>query len=114
NGPAPAPAEVQKALTAPLSAQMRLDLGETVAQLAAARLGVNGTPISVREQAQQMDLTRARVYRLLEDCTKVFRVRWPEGEYMLAALEQKARSTRSSAEVGQIVSALRDLFFHRT
>ena len=114
NGPAPSPAEVQKELTEPLIAQIQLDLGETVAQLAAERLGLNGTPISVREQAQQMDLTRARVYQLLEDCTKVFRVRWPEGEWLLAALEQKARSSRSSAEVGQMLSALRDLFFHRT
>ena len=114
NGPAPSIEEVQKELAQPLIAQIRLDLGDNVAQLAAERLGLNGTPISVRDQAQQMDLTRARVYQLLEDCTKVFRVRWPEGEWLLAALEQKARSTRSTADVGQIIAALRDLFFHRT
>lgn len=114
DGPAPSLDEIRTQLAQPLIDQIQLDLGDTVGQLSAERLGLNGPPISVREQAQQMELTRARVYQLLEDCTKVLRVRWPEGEWLLAALEQKTRSSRSGVEVGKLLASLRDLFFHRT
>jgi hypothetical protein len=114
DGPAPTLEEIRTQLAQPLIDQIQLDLGEAVGQLSAERLGLNGPPVSVREQAQNMELTRARVYQLLEDCTKVLRVRWPEGEWLLAALEQKARASRSGVEVAKLLASLRDLFFHRT
>jgi hypothetical protein len=114
DGPAPTLAEIRAQLAQPLIDQIKLDLGKAVGQLSAERLGLNGPPVSVRDQANNMDLTRARVYQLLEDCTKVLRVRWPEGEWLLAALEQKSRASRAGVEVAKLLAALRDLFFHRT
>ncbi len=43
-----------------------------------------------------MGVTRARVYQLLEDCAKVMDVRWPAGEYLLAAVSAKLKLGRQA------------------
>ena len=43
------------------------------------RLGIDVPQRSVREQASDLGVTRARIYQMLEDCTQVFAVRWPTG-----------------------------------
>ncbi|MFI4876620.1 MAG: hypothetical protein ACIALR_14820, partial [Blastopirellula sp. JB062] len=64
--------------------------------LAVGRLGLGGKPQSVRMQARMLGVTRARIYQLLEDCSKVMSVRWPEGQALLAALVQKGISAGHS------------------
>lgn len=109
----PAEQEVLDLIARPLVDQIRIDIGQSVAHLAATRLGLEGAPQSVRRQAQEMDLTRARVYQLLEDCSKVMRVRWPEGEWMLDALQQKLHREGGSGRVLRLLETIADVFYHR-
>ena len=67
-------------------AQIKIDIGDQVAELAAARLCLDENAPSVKQQAETLGVTRARVYQLLEDCAKVMDVRWPEGRWLLAPL----------------------------
>ena len=85
----PTSAEVQDEFVRPLLDLIEIDCGETVCHLVAERLGFRGEPRSVREQARQLGVTRARVYQLLDDCGKVLAVRWPAGtaEYRLWSKE---------------------------
>jgi hypothetical protein len=73
-------------LVKPLIHQIKIDLGDRVAALAANRLSLDKNAPSVKQQADTIDVTRARVYQLLEDCAKVMNVRWPEGRWLFAPL----------------------------
>jgi len=77
-------------------------------------LGVDGSVQTVRHQSKQMGVTRARVYQLLEDCSKVMAVRWPEGEHLLAALAERLRGISADSDSGRLLYATMDLFFPRT
>jgi hypothetical protein len=78
--------EVHRRIVKPMVAQIKTDLGEQVAQLAAARLCLDDNAPSVKQQAEAIGVTRARIYQLLEDCAKVMDVRWPEGRWLLSPL----------------------------
>jgi hypothetical protein len=88
----PSASEIKEKLVLPLLAQIKHDAGETIYQLSHGRLGVDGPPQSVRQQSKQMTVTRARVYQLLEDCSRVMEVRWPEGRHLLTQLDAKLRA----------------------
>ncbi len=105
--------QIRQALALPMLAQIENDLGPSVAQLAAGRLGIDGPTQSVRSQAEAMNVTRARVYQLFEDCAKVMHVRWPEGEWLFTALEEKLRRDEAEGEALRLFRALRELFYPR-
>ncbi len=98
--------EVSRHLVEPLLAQTLIDSGETVHALARDRLGIGVPAKSVRDQAQEMGVTRARVYQLLEDCSKIMRVRWPEGRHYI----RQVPKNRDPA-VNQLMKMTRQLFF---
>ena len=103
--------EVANEITISLLRQIRIDSGNTVFQLARDRLGIGVEPKSVRQQAAELDVTRARVYQLLEDCGKVMEVRWPVGRsYMTRAMEKVEANTRNQ-EGAQLFRNTRQLFF---
>jgi hypothetical protein len=110
---APSSDDVLKYLANPLIEQLTADAGETVIQLAKGRLGLDGTPQSVRTQSRRMGVTRARVYQLLDDCSKVMSVRWPEGQAQLRALVEKCRSENSGSPDIKLLEATVELFFPR-
>jgi hypothetical protein len=103
--------EVREHLAVPLLNQLLVDAGNTIHELSEGRLGVNGAPQSVRQQAKKMGVTRARVYQLLEDCSRVMDVRWPEGQQLLAELEAKFQTEGIPAESLRLFQATRELFF---
>jgi len=108
---APTPSEVRQQLAIPLLEQLKVDAGDTVFALSEARLGVHAPPESVRRQAKEMGITRARVYQLLEDCSKVMEVRWPEGEYLLAALAAHLKAIAKPEDDLKHCRATLELFF---
>jgi hypothetical protein len=71
----------------PLLTQIHLDCGDMIYELTRQRLGVDVPQKSVREQASDLGVTRARVYQMLEDCAKVEAVRWPEGRHWMLKLK---------------------------
>ncbi|MGY8766975.1 MAG: hypothetical protein ACKVH8_00925 [Pirellulales bacterium] len=104
----PSDDEVREKLTLPLLSQVKIDVGSTVYELCAGRLGINGEPQSVRNQSSDMNVTRARVYQQLEDCTKVLQVRWAEGTGLLQSLVKKHAEDKVNSK---LFSSTVDLFF---
>jgi hypothetical protein len=107
----PSSEEFQEKLVQPLVAQLQLDAGDQVYQLALSRLGLQGSQHSVRQLARRMGVTRARVYQLLDDCSKIFEVRWPSGKMQLDALVQKFADDRVPADKLELFTALRELLY---
>ena len=107
----PTVAEVRRFLTMPLVEQIKVDLGDQVADLATERLKTDASAPTVKQQAQRLGVTRARVYQLLEDCHKVMEVRWPTGRWLLAPLE--SQSAAASPRAQQLVRATCELFYPR-
>ena len=101
--------ELHERIVRPLVTQIRIDLGEQVAELAAARLSLDEGAPSVKQQAEAIGVTRARVYQLLEDCAKVMDVRWPEGRWLLAPLTTRFGTSRPEA-IG-LLHGICDLFY---
>lgn len=83
NNGIPTKEEIRINLAEPVLEQIDIDCGDTVLKIAKQRLGIDSEPLTVREQAQSMGVTRARVYQLLDDCHKILEVRWPEGRTLL-------------------------------
>jgi hypothetical protein len=86
NARVPDEAEVLARFARPLAGQILTDCGPTVSRLVDERLGMDIPPRSVRDQARQLGVTRARVYQLLDDVGKVMSVRWPEGQSLIDRL----------------------------
>jgi hypothetical protein len=101
--------ELHKHIVKPMVNQIKIDLGEQVAGLAAARLCLDENAPSVKQQAETIGVTRARVYQLLEDCGKVMDVRWPEGRWLLAPLA--TRFGTSDPETIGLVHGIIDLYY---
>jgi len=93
----------------PMIHQIKIDLGEQVAGLASARLCLDENAPSVKQQAETIGVTRARVYQLLEDCAKAMDVRWPEGRWLFAPLATRFGS--SDPDTIGLVHGIVDLFF---
>jgi hypothetical protein len=105
--------EIRDRLAVPLINQIRVDVGETEYQLITKRLGIHGPPISVRTQSQQMGITRARVYQLLEHCQRVMQIRWPEGRSRLSELNARFSKPMGNRPVRPVdlLGTTRVLFF---
>jgi hypothetical protein len=101
--------EIHQHIVKPMVNQIKLDLGDQVAGLAATRLCLDENAPSVKQQAETIGVTRARVYQLLEDCAKVMDVRWPEGRWLFAPLASRFGS--SDPETIGLVHGIVDLFF---
>jgi hypothetical protein len=101
--------EIHQHIVKPMVNQIKIDLGDQVAGLAATRLCLDDNAPSVKQQAETIGVTRARVYQLLEDCAKVMDVRWPEGRWLFAPLA--SRFGTSDPETIGLVHGIVDLFF---
>ncbi len=115
----PTKGQLRASVVRPLIEQIEIDAGSTVAQLAAERLGMNGESRSVRDQARQTGVTRARVYQLLEECGKVMTVRWPEGKWQLALLGEtlqsaQLQSARAKNELIDFYRVIVEMFYPKS
>lgn len=97
----PQTAELRRQLLNPLLKQLDTDLGDHVARIVGERLRTYDPIPTVKQQADALGVTRARVYQLLEDCGKVMAVRWPEGRWPLEALHAliDRKGTRTAAKL---------------
>jgi hypothetical protein len=99
------------AVAKPLVQQIQIDCGAPIAKLAEGRLGLSGSPQTVRAQSRKMNVTRARIYQLLEQCEQAMQVRWPEGKLLLRSLQTKLSAGGVPAADTQLLSSLIGLFF---
>jgi len=107
----PSEQEVRDQFVTPLLEQLEVDSGTTVHRLASERLGLTGAARSVREQARQLEVTRARVYQLLDDCGKVLSVRWPDGRVKLDQLTTHFASIEGDHAGLRLFFSLRELCY---
>ena len=107
----PSVEEIKKHLAHPLLAQIEIDAGPSVAKLAESRLGINEPPQSVRMQSRKIGVTRARVYQLLDDCSKIFSVRWPEGQKHLKSMKEMFAENQSRDIDLHMFNAICELFY---
>ena len=103
--------DLRQNLALPLLNQIEIDVGPTVHRLAAGRLGIESPGESVREQADRLGVTRARVYQLLEMCGQVMDVRWPDGRLWLAELARKFEQLEPEDERVQLFNATWSLVY---
>lgn len=108
---APSLDELRDALAKPLLEQIRVDLGDNIGELATDRVGLMSKPESVRRQAREAGLTRARIYQLFEDCAKAMQVRWPEGRWQLLSLASLVNQSEVDPETRRLFQAILDLFY---
>jgi hypothetical protein len=108
---APSLQELRQGLVLPLLNQIEADSDETIGRLVAGRLGVESAPESAIEQADRLNVTRARVYQLLEQAARIMRVRWPEGGWQLLALDDHWSSLPQEDERRQMLRALRAILY---
>lgn len=108
--------EAQQHLGRTLVEQVEIDLDDGVARIVAERLGLEGQPPSVKAQADRRNVTRARVYQLLDECARVMAVRWPEGRWLLAPLAASrltagAAAKQIDADAVALVGRAQTLFY---
>jgi hypothetical protein len=102
----PALQELRQSLILPLLNQIEADSDETIGRLLAGRLGIESPPESAIEQAEKLNVTRARIYQLLDHAGHAMRVRWPEGGWQLMALDGRL-SADAAGEGQQMLRSLR-------
>lgn len=104
--------EVREHLAKPILRQVEADCGHTVYEIARQRLGLDAEPMSVREQAHTIGVTRARIYQLLDDCHKVLEVRWPGGRPLLDRMTAQYGAARAGESVdASLFLSVRQLCF---
>ena len=101
--------ELRSALVLPLLDQVRIDAGPQIAKLAESRLVTGGA--TVRQAAQRLGLTRARIYQLLGEVGTIVKVRWPEGQALVAKLRERMASQDADRATVDLLDAAIDLFF---
>ncbi len=110
----PGETEIFEKFVKPLLDQIHIDTTEQVANLADNRVGLSGPITSIRQVADNMGLTRARVYQLLNEINDIMQVRWPSGRRevyeLLEKLERDVETTISSEQLGQFRCAV-ELFY---
>jgi len=94
----PSAEELHENFIQPLVAQTRIDAGESLAELVELRLGLGHEVHSVREVAEKLGLTRARVYQMMADLAAVMQVRWPEGQSLVHELVMWLHATKPEGE----------------
>jgi hypothetical protein len=106
------PAELRQAVTGPLIRQLRNDVRPLVGDLAELRLTADQQQAwSVQTQAKRMGITRARVYQLLEECSRVMNVRWPEGPRLIRDLNLSWQKSDCCPDTLAALQSLREVFF---
>jgi len=103
--------ELDEHLIQPLIGQLKVDAGEQVSRLAQRWLALDDTTSGVRRVAGELDLTRARVYQLIDGVHVVLQVRWPGGPASVQALRRHVWACSTEARVRQYLDKATSLFF---
>lgn len=109
----PTTADIERSLIRPLLEQWENDAGPIVVQLASARLGLDGDSPPVRCLARRLNVTRARVYQMLDECREVMDIRWPEGQNWLHRFLRHLDAIGADPSDAALVGRLRDLAWPR-
>jgi hypothetical protein len=107
---APSFDDLKHAVAEVILVQIDLDTGPNVVELARGRMGIDGPSQTVRLQSRRLGVTRARVYQLLDDCSKLFEVRWPCGRLWLERLTRRCETHNQEKSVA-LLKSLTELLY---
>ncbi|MDA7980337.1 MAG: hypothetical protein MPJ50_16380 [Pirellulales bacterium] len=88
---------IRRCFVTPILDQLQIDAGDNVIDVVRRRLNLEGAQIPVRNMANELGVTRARVYQLLGEVNEVMRIRWPEGAWLV----QQARERIEDLTIGE-------------
>ena len=103
--------QIRRHFVDPLMAQVRIDLGDQIARLAESRLALDGSGATVRQVARRLNLTRARVYQLLNDVGAIMLVRWPEAPALVRQLRERLEADDRDSRAMKLFNDTAELFF---
>jgi hypothetical protein len=102
--------DLKHAVAEGILVQIDLDTDPRVVELARGRMGINGRTKNVRQQSRRLGVAPARIYELLDDCSKLFEVRWPSGRLWLDRLILHCEG-RSEERCDTLLRTIRDLLY---
>jgi len=103
--------QIRRHFVDPLMAQVRIDLGDQIARLAESRLALDGSGATVRQVARRLNLTRARVYQLLNDVGAIMLVRWTEAPALVRQLRERLEADDRDSRAMKLFNDTAELFF---
>jgi len=103
--------ELRTNMLKPLIAQMTIDGGEHLANLVESRIDIEKETPSVREQSKLLGVTRARVYQLFNEVSRMVATRWPEGQCMLGQILNHQKQYGNDEKCIAMINDTRMLFF---
>ncbi|HEV3002857.1 MAG TPA: hypothetical protein VGX78_00280, partial [Pirellulales bacterium] len=105
----PSLTEIQNQFVTPLLNQVRVDANNQVAKLAERRISSRST--TVRQMAERLGLTRARIYQLLDEVADIVAVRWPNGRFLVGTLRERLHAWGTERRAVLLFDAACELFF---
>jgi hypothetical protein len=102
---------VRESLLVPLVKQVEIDCGAIVARVVESRLPIRSEPLNVHALARRMDVTRARVYQLVEEAENGMELRWPAGKCQLMMLADRLSLIQPRSDGLQAVQSAINLLF---
>ncbi len=103
--------EILRGLATPLMKQLEIDASPDVLSLVLGRLGIEQSPRTVRGQARELGVTRARVYQMLDEASRIMQVRWRAGDKLLRILPTHLQQNEANQEAVSFALRMRDLFY---
>lgn len=107
----PSERKVQQTIIRPIVEQLKNDIGDNGFELVRKRIGFDTEIRGVRDQSEELGLTRARVYQILEECAQAIQVRWPRGRLLLNDLMANLASRDGAERVVNQIQQLQTLLF---
>ncbi len=107
----PTAKKIQQAIVKPIVEQLKRDIGEKGYELVRNRIGLESEVRGIRDQSEELGLTRARVYQILEECAQAIQVRWPRGRLLLTDLMANLASREGSEKIVTQLQQLQTLLY---
>jgi len=95
----------------PMLEQVERDGGSELVEIARLRLGLGTAPLTLDHIATRFAVTREGVRQKLVRVALICKVRWPEGQYLLDDLCEKAEAPQDGQEQSALLGAAFELFY---
>ena len=111
NGSVPEVQAIHEGFLAPLFAQLESDVGPETAAMVRRRIGVDGPAETLEEVASDVGLTRERVRQITAKAAQIFRIRWPEGRFLLDNVYAQFQASTGAEAQLEIMHSVLDACF---
>ncbi|MCC7086639.1 MAG: hypothetical protein IT427_16695 [Pirellulales bacterium] len=102
---------VRESLLTPLVRQVTIDCGTVVARVVESRLSIRLGAASVRAISQRLEVSRARIYQLLDESERAMNLRWPDGRCQLTHLVERLADLQPEPDGVVVIRTAINVFF---